>query len=175
MAQESNQVSPTSLTASEIRAQIERTRAEMSQTIDSIQERLSPARLMSEAKQSVKDATVGRVKRIAATMTMSADADRPFDGERVVHAVRTNPLPYAIAGVAATALMARAMIRSRRRSRLNLHRSAAPSVQRPRPLANRFLGDKRRLLVSGCAAGLGCWSAWRARNAGRSDTLNPAV
>jgi hypothetical protein len=173
MAQESNQVIPPSLTAGEIRAQIERTRAEMSQTIDAIQERLSPARLMSEAKQSVKDATVGRVKRIAATI--SADANRSFDGKRVVHAVRTNPLPFAIAGVAAAAVMARAMIRSRRRSRLNLHRGAAPSIQRPRTPATRFLGDKRKLLVSGCAAGLGCWSAWRSRNAGRSDTLNPAV
>jgi hypothetical protein len=148
---------------------MERTRAEMSQTIDAIQERLSPARIMSEAKQSVKDATVSRVKRLAATMTISADTDRPFDGKRVAHAVRTNPLPFAIAGVAAAALMARALIRSRGRSRLNSQRSAAPSVQRPRTLANRFGVDKRRLLVSGCAAGLGCWSAWRARNAGRSD------
>jgi hypothetical protein len=164
------------LTASEIRAQIERTRAEMSQTIDAIQERLSPARLMSEAKHSVKDATVGRVKRLAATMTVSAGTDRPFDRTRVVQALRTNPLPFAIAaGVAATAIVTRALIRSRGRSRLNLQRSAAPSGQRPRTPANRFRVDKRRLLVSGCAAGLGCWSAWRARNAGRSDTLNPAV
>ena len=37
MAQESNQVSAASLTTTEIRAQIERTRAEMSQTIDAIQ------------------------------------------------------------------------------------------------------------------------------------------
>jgi len=162
MAQESNQVSPASLTTTEIRAQIERTRAEMSQTIDAIQERLSPARLMSDAKQSVKDATVGRVKRLAATMTVSADTDRPFGAKRVVDAVRANPLPFAIAGVTATALLARALIRSRGRSR-NPQRTSAPSAERPRTVSNRFRGDKRRLLVSGCAAGLGCWSAWRAR------------
>jgi hypothetical protein len=39
--------------------------AEVSQTIDSIQARLSPRRLMTDAKQTVKDATVGRVKRLA--------------------------------------------------------------------------------------------------------------
>jgi hypothetical protein len=163
------------LTTTDIRAQIERTRAEMSQTIDAIEERLSPARLMNDAKQSVKDATVGRVKRLAATMTVSADADRPFDGKRVVDAVRANPLPFAIAGVVATAVLARALIRSRGRYRLNSQRTAAVSAERARTLSNRLRGDKRRLLVSGCAAGLGCWSAWRARNAGRSDTVNPAV
>lgn len=189
MAQESNQVSrdsanapatsatapSSSMTTTELRAQIERTRAEMSHTIDAIQERLSPARLLSDAKQSVRDATVGRVKQLAATMTVSGSTDRSFDAKRVAYAVRTNPMPFAIAGIAVTAVIARALMRSRGRSRLSSERSAAPSAEQPRALPNRFRGDKRRLLISGCAAGLGCWSAWRARNAGRSDRLKPAL
>jgi hypothetical protein len=131
---------------------------------------------MSDAKQSVKDATVGRVKRLAATVTVSANGDRSFfDVGRVACAVRTNPMRFAIAGLAATVVVARALMRSRARSRLSSQRSAAPATEQPRAFPTRFRVDKRRLLISGCAAGLGCWSALRARNAGRSDTLNPAV
>jgi hypothetical protein len=77
MAQEPHQIkhdsasvdtAPSSSPATrEIRSQIEHTREEMGQTIDAIQARLSPSRLMTDAKQTVKEATVGRVKRLAAT------------------------------------------------------------------------------------------------------------
>jgi hypothetical protein len=46
----------------EIRAEIDRTRAEMGQTIDEIKERLDPERLKAQAKQTVHDATVGRAR-----------------------------------------------------------------------------------------------------------------
>ena len=43
-----------------IRGDIEDTRANMSSTIDAIQEKLSPQRLTEQAKDAVRDATVGR-------------------------------------------------------------------------------------------------------------------
>ena len=48
----------------QIRAEIEDTRAEMSQTINEIQERLSPDHLMGQVKETVRDATIGKVERV---------------------------------------------------------------------------------------------------------------
>jgi hypothetical protein len=45
----------------EIEHEIEQTRAEMSGTIDEIQERLNPDRLKEQAKEAAHDATIGRV------------------------------------------------------------------------------------------------------------------
>lgn len=47
----------------QIRAEIQQTRAEMSETIDAIQEKLSPQRVMEQARETVRDATVGRIER----------------------------------------------------------------------------------------------------------------
>ena len=46
-----------------IKAEIEDTRAEMGQTINEIQERLSPEHLMGQVKETVRDATIGKVER----------------------------------------------------------------------------------------------------------------
>jgi uncharacterized protein YprB with RNaseH-like and TPR domain len=45
----------------QLRAEIEDTRADMSQTINEIQERLSPEHLMGQVKETVRDATIGKV------------------------------------------------------------------------------------------------------------------
>ena len=55
----------TAPTTDDIRFQIEQTRAGMSDTIYAIQTRLSPARAIANAKDSVTDATVGRLTRLA--------------------------------------------------------------------------------------------------------------
>ena len=62
MAQGSGEVGATT---DEIRSQIEQTRGEMSDTIDAIQSRLSPKRVLADAKDSVTEATVERVKRLS--------------------------------------------------------------------------------------------------------------
>ena len=149
-----------SATTTEIRLQIEQTRAEMSQTVDAIQARLNPRRLVNDAAQSVKDATVGRVKRLAAkTNDMLGNGNgSAFDAKRMIDAVRTNPIPFAIAGVAAAAFVARAAMRSRNGSHHNPERAAA--ADRP-ALWHRRGSTTQRFLAGGCA-GLACWSAWRA-------------
>jgi len=108
MAQESNPVNGESVpdfrspgakapsaTTTEIRSQIEQTRAEMSQTLDAIQARLSPRRLVNDAAQSVKDATVGRVKRLAAkTNGMLGNGNGPaFDAKRMIDAAHAYGVP----------------------------------------------------------------------------------
>src|SRR5918998_1426574 len=66
------------------RVEIERTRADMSETVDAIQERLSPESLKEQAKDRVKEATVGRAQ----------DA-----GSGIVGTIRANPLPAALTGI----------------------------------------------------------------------------
>src|SRR6185503_7888756 len=87
MAQDPDQVD-----TAEIRSRIERTRVELGHTIDAIQDRLSPRRVMHDAKETISDATIGRVQRFA---------------ER-------EPTAMALAGAAAGALVFAAMARSRR-------------------------------------------------------------
>jgi len=90
----------------EIRSEIENTRAEMSQTIDAIQDRLSPRRLVQEAQETVREATVGKAERMmtdasdAATEMVSSAGDtaRGF-GTGLVDAVRQNPVAALITGV----------------------------------------------------------------------------
>jgi ElaB/YqjD/DUF883 family membrane-anchored ribosome-binding protein len=59
------------------RAEIERTRADMGETVDAIQQRLSPENLKEQAKDRVRDTTVGRA----------------------METVRANPVPAALTGI----------------------------------------------------------------------------
>jgi len=61
------------------RAQIELTRAEMSETVDALQERLDPERLKEQAKAQARD-------------TISST------GSEILESIRQNPIPVAIVG-----------------------------------------------------------------------------
>ena len=74
----------------EARRDIERTRAEMSETIEAIQERLSPTNLkeqvmeqvreqVQEAKDAVREATIGKVENI-----MQSAGDKVYEARRTV-------------------------------------------------------------------------------------------
>jgi ElaB/YqjD/DUF883 family membrane-anchored ribosome-binding protein len=66
------------------RAEIEHTRADMSETVDAIQQRLSPENLKEQAMDTVKEATVGRVQGAGST---------------IMETVRANPVPAALTGI----------------------------------------------------------------------------
>jgi ElaB/YqjD/DUF883 family membrane-anchored ribosome-binding protein len=66
------------------RAEIERTRADMSETVDAIQDRLSPESLKEQAKDRVKEATVGKAQEA---------------GSGIVGTIKANPLPAALTGI----------------------------------------------------------------------------
>jgi ElaB/YqjD/DUF883 family membrane-anchored ribosome-binding protein len=93
-----------------IRAEIEQTRVEMAETIDALQHKLDPQRIVDEAKQTVHDATVGKVTTMVNTVT-----DRVSDvGEQVqdqaqqaVMYVRDNPVPALLIGAGITWLLMR--------------------------------------------------------------------
>ena len=85
----------------EIRAEIEQTRAQMSQTIDAIQEKLSPDHL----KEQVKEATVGKVQQAAHSVgdkAKAAGSDIQEKAAPVMTYVKRHPLP--VAGVLALGL-----------------------------------------------------------------------
>ncbi len=80
----------------EIRAEIEQTRGEMSDTVNAIQDRLRPSNLAADAAESVKSS----VKQAAGEQArMVGDAAREFADSEPVQYVRANPIPAAMVGL----------------------------------------------------------------------------
>jgi hypothetical protein len=102
---------PNTVDIAEIRTQIERTRVEMSQTIDAIQDRLSPRRVVHEAKDTITEATVGRAKRLVQRVNTVMNANGSTRASAAIDMARRNPLVSAAVGV----LILAAMMRSRPR------------------------------------------------------------
>jgi len=90
----------------EIRANIEQTRADMSETIDAIQERLNPTHLkeqakeqvreqFEEAKEMVREATIGRVENMVQHASDTVNDAR----YTMMDTIRENPIPAALVGL----------------------------------------------------------------------------
>jgi gas vesicle protein len=90
----------------EIRAGIEETRAEMSETIEAIQERLNPQHLkeqvkdqvreqFQEVKATVREATIGKAEDMARNVGDTLDEAR----YGLMETIRQNPLPAALVGI----------------------------------------------------------------------------
>ena len=73
--------------AVEIRADIEETRLEMGGTLHELGDRLDPGNLMNQAKENVREATIGRVEETAKGMS-----------DMVMETIKRNPIPAAMAG-----------------------------------------------------------------------------
>lgn len=98
MAAKSTQLNPGSYETDDVetlRTQIEQTRSNMSQTVDAIQAKLSPERLTAEAKQKVREATLGKVKEMANEATSKAN----IWGTQMMETIKQNPLPAALVGL----------------------------------------------------------------------------
>jgi gas vesicle protein len=90
----------------EIRADIAQTRAEMSETIDELQDRLNPAHLKEQlkdqvreqyehAKESVRGATIGKVEDMVERF-----GDSVYETRRTItDTISANPLPSALIGI----------------------------------------------------------------------------
>lgn len=95
--------------AEQIRAEIEDTRADMSQTINEIQERLSPEHLMGQVKETVREATIGKVERVMETIGEVTEPAREAlgragttikeAGTSVGNSMWKNPIPLALIGL----------------------------------------------------------------------------
>jgi ElaB/YqjD/DUF883 family membrane-anchored ribosome-binding protein len=78
-----------------IATEIEQTRDEMTGTVQAIGDRLDPANIVQDAKETVREATVGRVEQ----MTSSAMETASDTGSGVLETIRRNPLPAAMAAI----------------------------------------------------------------------------
>jgi ElaB/YqjD/DUF883 family membrane-anchored ribosome-binding protein len=96
-----------------IRSDIDGTRANMSSTIDAIQEKLSPQRLTEQAKGAVRDATVGKVQDMASNITNTTRDT----GSSLMDSIRENPLPAALVGIGVGWLFLSARRRAAERDR----------------------------------------------------------
>lgn len=90
MAANSNAQNP-----DEIRREIEAARAQMRQTIGTLQVKLDPQRIKQQAAESVREATIGRVEEFA------GNAGRTVKGasDDVIETIKQNPLPAALAAI----------------------------------------------------------------------------
>jgi len=91
---------------SQIRQDIEQTRAGMSETIDELQERLSPSYVKEQVKEhiveqfhqvrdTIRDATIGKVENM-----IQRASDTAYETRRgVVDTIKANPVPSAIVGL----------------------------------------------------------------------------
>ena len=83
----------------EIRAEIEQTREEMSETIDAIQEKLRPGNVVAEATDRVKSAATERVRQMADSASETAqnayDQTKQMAGQ-FVEGARSNAIPAAM-------------------------------------------------------------------------------
>lgn len=104
-----------------IRAEMERTRAQMQATLDEIQGRLTPARLTAEVLDAVSDATAEKVNEMTSHMKQNA---RSF-AKKIAALYDANPLAFGAGVLAAGALIGLAIPLSRRENEiLAPHREA---------------------------------------------------
>jgi ElaB/YqjD/DUF883 family membrane-anchored ribosome-binding protein len=82
----------------EIRAQMVQTRAELSDTIDAIHERLDPEKLKHQATESIRAATIGKVEQAMNRVEDTARETR----YGLADTIRQNPIPAALVGVGLT-------------------------------------------------------------------------
>ncbi len=104
------------------RAEIEETREQMGETIDAIQEKLSPEHLKEQAAESVKQAAVdraiglwGTVRRMGTDTTSKVPSAARVAGTKAAQTAQQKPIPMAAVTTSLIALVVGArMVRARR-------------------------------------------------------------
>ena len=91
-------------TSSAIRADIERTRERLGETVEALGAQLNPTHLRQRVKDSVREATIGRVQHMA-TITRERITG---SGRDIAQTIRDNPLPAAVAAAGIGWLLLRA-------------------------------------------------------------------
>jgi hypothetical protein len=148
--------------SAQIRSDMEDTRAEMSETIDAIHERLSPSRLLEQAKDSVKDATLGRLKSLTQRARRQAslfDEDQTLGLRGIPLNVKDNPMSVVLVGMGAMGII-RHFGRRGTGTRPQSRTSHSPDVPQGNTGRGRTSGRPIQFLVAAgaCAA---CWLIWK--------------
>lgn len=172
MGQEPNEVNGRlgplpSATSDDIRSQIDDTRADLTETIDAIQARLSPRRLVRDVKETVKEATVDRVvslsKKAGTTVgTFVKNSSRGPGG--LFERFRRNPVPMAIAGIEVAAVILKELKQFRP---ARTERPAYVKEPEPTPVVRKRHTARNSARFLAIAAGTAClttWAIWKLRN-----------
>jgi hypothetical protein len=83
-------------------ASIDATRDDMTETVEAIGDRLDPGRIVRDAKETVRDATVGKVETMTdyvSDVASDAGATIQATGGGLLETIRRNPVPAALAAV----------------------------------------------------------------------------
>lgn len=93
----------------EIRAEIEQTREDMSETIEAIQEKLRPGNIVANATDRVKQATTERVRNMAESASETAqsamETTRRYAGDVMSGSSSSKVIPAAMIGIGAAWLL----------------------------------------------------------------------
>jgi ElaB/YqjD/DUF883 family membrane-anchored ribosome-binding protein len=111
----------------EIRADIEETRLEMGSTLNELGDRLEPGHLIDQAKENVREATIGRVEETARGVS-----------DVVLDTIKRNPIPAAMAGVGMAMLW-----KNRNQGRGSGHGSYGTDYGYPSRPGNMYAGERR--------------------------------
>jgi hypothetical protein len=173
MAQEPNEVNGRlgplpSPTADDIRSQIDDTRADMTETIDAIQARLSPRRLVRDVKESVKEATVDRVMSLskkAGTTVGAFVRNSSRTPDTLLERFKQNPVPITLAGIE----VARIILRELKQHRPEKADRPTPiSEHEPETTDRKHRTPRNSAAFLAVAAGTAClttWAIWKLRSA----------
>jgi len=160
-------------TADDIRSQIDETRADMTETIDAIQARLSPRRLVRDVKETVKEATVDRVvslsKKAGTTVgSFVRNSSRAPGG--LLERFQRNPVPMAIAGIEIAAVILKELkqFRPGRPEKPSLVKEGVTRTGGKRHTARN---SARFLAIAAGTACLTTWAIWKLRAAPSSVPL----
>jgi uncharacterized protein DUF3618 len=86
----------------EIVVEIDETRADLTETVEAIGQKLAPENIARDARQAVRDATIGRVEDMTNTATAAvSDAGETIQeaGSGIAATIRQNPIPAAMAAI----------------------------------------------------------------------------
>jgi ElaB/YqjD/DUF883 family membrane-anchored ribosome-binding protein len=98
-AEDHDEVSPD---VERLTQEIDATRDGMSETLDELGQRLDPANIVANAKETVREATVGKVESMATTagdIVTDAGTTARETGEGLIDTIKRNPVPAALAGL----------------------------------------------------------------------------
>jgi len=153
----------------EIRARIGRTRAEIGETVEAIQDRLKVANVVSRAKEGAKDAVATGVANLAhGAREAVTGMTRPTQWRQGARLRQRHPITSALVSMAASALVSRAWRRLRTRRIPRKY----PEMSEARPQFKAARGGRYKTgLLAGVAVGL---AGWALLASGRSAKLPSA-
>lgn len=118
------------------RARVEQTRAEMADTIDALKEKLEPQHLVEQAKETVREATIGKAQHV-----MDDAMDRARDAvdtvsytardysTTILDTIRENPIPAAMIGIGLGWLLVSARKNGSRSHAIQRYQGASGATQ----------------------------------------------